>query len=261
MKRNVFILALALCLCAGLARSAFAAFSQGGRDYWYFREHPVVSHPILTKVFPGVEFRVVLGLWPTVNGVHAYLNNDSLIMPISYNLLYVKIADSARATLNERIEAFVRLALWTKTDSLTIENIESIRVEDFGAIYNYRVRISFPSRAMNRYRELIMQINDQGKIQSVISVQYGRYVHLWSMFSAVDSDDATLAVGGAAVQSEAYENITYHYLPVSINGSATGNSYLFTVSGLTPDSMVWLQIMHAEYGIITNHYLTDHFSR
>lgn len=160
MKKHALIPFAVICACG------IMVLAQAGPDEKferYIAKSEVIQQPIFEKVFPGVEFRFETSIMamPSVKQVGGWLEEKRFRMPRDFNLLYKKVADSSKATISERIEAFIRLNYWLKDPNLTIITQEEVSIEREKYTLNHRAVIHMQDQKENMEEiELLIWFRD-----------------------------------------------------------------------------------------------------
>lgn len=154
-----------------------------------------------------------------------------MVMPYSFNLLYAQVADSSRASLDEKVEAFVRLAYWTRDPDLEIVKQEEVKIEKRRYTFNRRVIMNLDyNRCGIKQIELLMVI-DRDQIRRVEVYEDGKKRSLIKPHLIGAGDQINLQISGPNVlHTSELHNPPYgpyydhYYVVVSEDGAATDNS-------------------------------------
>jgi hypothetical protein len=130
-----------------------------------------VSHPLLEKVFPGVQFQqeVSLQTFRPDYWMIGLLDGERFTIDYNFNRLRARVAAHSQATPRDWIEAYIRLYHQKFDSSLTFTKFEAVDIPHDSIRYNYRV---------------------------LIQLVYGNYEQKLQWFLAADDDEI---IQGAAV--------------------------------------------------------------
>ncbi len=233
-----------------------------GSKQMQFEDHIVdslkVEHPLLEKVFPGVEFFVVTSCisLPPVRRLLGYVNGNRYDMPMLFNILFKKVEKKSRATFFERMKAFVLLTGWENTFDLREDEghkIESYKVE----VYDLKPVSEEDKKKYQKYSnecyEMKVKYNDNeslwiiwmkdNQIKHIEMYYKGKRSNMISPFSSfLKSREVDIQITGGNFNHETHIHpgpppypMQHYYVIVSEDGSATNDYIVFEVTGLQPN--------------------------
>lgn len=195
MKKHVLIPIAVICACSMMI------LAQAGPREEFTRailKTESIQHPIFEKVFPGIEFRVETSevTLPFSRRVVGWFQDERFIMTDDFNFLFRKVADSSKASVEEIIEAFIRLGYWLQDPDLTVVTQEKVSIEK--DIYKMNHRAIIKMQRKNRdleVLELLIMFNDI-KIKKVKVYKDGKPVHSPPLLHGYGLDEVNLVIGG-----------------------------------------------------------------
>jgi len=102
-----------------------------------------IHHPLLEKVFPGVEFieETSACTMPHSKRIVAIFSGKTWRMTAEFNVLYGNVSHSVPITVDERLEAFVRLMYWPRDPNVKILTREPVNIKRIAYTLNHRLVI------------------------------------------------------------------------------------------------------------------------
>ena len=102
-----------------------------------------IHHPLLEKVFPGVEFieETSACTMPHSKRIVAIFSGKTWRMTAEFNVLYANVSHSVPITVDERLEAFVRLMYWPRDPNVKILTREPVNIKRIAYTLNHRLVI------------------------------------------------------------------------------------------------------------------------
>ncbi len=205
----------------------------------------IISHPLLEKVFPGVVFKEETSgntCPPSKRIICAY---DGILfeMPHYFNSVYARVPKNTSVSLNERLEAFIRLKYWTQDPAIKILLHEEVVIVKGSDTFNHRFVIEkkielWPKDVFQKIQILIIFKRDQIMRVEKRVIHDDRYGNP-GIFTPVlinslnDSGsgqrDVLVNIGGAtSVTNEMHrenppQEWTHYYVTADVNGALQGN--------------------------------------
>ncbi len=206
----------------------------------------VICHPILAKVFSGVEFREEsIDTRPLSNRIVGWLAGEKFVMPGKFNILFAKVADHSTASIDERIEAFALLCYMDQDPNLKIRKHEKVAIERDTYRLTDKVVLSVAVYQDDLYQctkkvELLIALKgeqiflaeteDEMEMPSIIAPPLFNF-----------NDEVGVTITGCVTREEYYPEVHY-YIVVRNNETSTGNSVTFLISGLRPNTNVSIRV-------------------
>jgi hypothetical protein len=274
MKRLILVIASAALMqnLAGITAKADPTWLQQMMDpqwrYQQVQEWQTIQHPILTKVFPGVQFKIGEGVFTlptgTINHVAGLYEGKAWHMIAEFNTLFARVPNTAKVKIEEKIEAFIRLDLWLQDSALIVASIEKGDYV-FGEYFKYEYKVVVEMNHWYRANgptqlEIYFKITN-GQIDDVQLIRDGKGEGGATplLHSYRDDEDASLVVSGQGVNSEQLGDTIYYFLSVTINDSLTGNYFHLKVTGLDTAQYVriivvneyWVPPRRTDYAVLS----------
>jgi hypothetical protein len=165
-----------------------------------------IQHPVFEKVFPGIKFSVETSsvTLPFAKRVVGWFQGERFIMTDEFNFLYDKVADSSRASVDERMEAFIRLCYWRQDPDLTVLSQEEVSIKKNRYIMNRRIVIQLHHENRgSEDLEVLIRLHDK-RIRTVYIYKDGRpvgspRVRYWSSVGMDELDEIELVITGNVI--------------------------------------------------------------
>ena len=225
-----------------------------GSKQMQFEDHIVdslkVEHPLLEKVFPGVEFFVETSCisLPPQKRIVGKLEGKKYGMPLAINLLYNKTKNKTKVSVENRIKLYFLLkhksrdiqddARYTKIPPFEIISIEKIEKKTLNYEYKYKVKVMYGKEIMDYF--FYIENDFIKRIEYFYNGKYGGSSPIIKPKKKDDKQSRTIhfsADGINVVQDTVItptDTYVHYYIKVSENGIATNDTIKIQVTGLTP---------------------------
>ena len=204
----------------------------------YLKSSEELEHPLLEKVFPGVEFFVETSkiTMPISSRIVGKFNDDkTYLMPWKFNILFQEIEKNSKASIEERIESFILLTYWLKDNNVELLS-NTTTSKKFGS---YTLNREVKVKVNEKEFEILLLFKDNQIIRAEIFIEGVKKSLITP--ELLGMRDVDISIDGVA--GVAYPPGTHYYIPVSDNGSTTNDTIRFNFTGLQPNQQnVYLQV-------------------